>query len=245
VSVRRAILFVALLSAGCASTVRRNTPLEAASATIESTGFGRTTSSTVTTGFVESSVTVTRVGQAASVVEGPRGDQIWRLSEDGLTLQHCRLLDEQPTDCQVVPLTSPAYQPTILDPVNLGAAGYFAQDKDWAVASGGTTAPGEVKATPRFGVWVSSVPRIVLPTLFAGNLVLGGEISFCHVHAEKGPRCVSTKQVSSEVVGVHVIRSGDRLKHVVWAQPVGSRSLARCEADDESGDVSCKTTKEL
>lgn len=241
----RTFLLFALLSAGCATTIRRNTPLEAASATIDSSGFGRTTSSAVTTGLVESAVTVTRVGHAASVVEGPRGDQLWRLSDDGLTLQHCRLIDESPTDCQVVALASPAYQPTILDPVNLGAAGYLAQTKDWVVASGGTEAPGRVRATPRFGVWVSSVPRIVLPTLFAGNLVLGGEISFCHVHAEKGPRCVTTKQVSSEVVGVLVIRSGERLKHVVWAQPVQSRALVRCEADDESGEVSCKTTKEL
>ena len=235
---------VAVLT-GCASTTRVNTPLEAAAATTERSGFGRTTSMMVTTGAAERVEVITRVGQAASVEEGPRGDRVWRLSDDGLALQYCQLLDEKPTDCTIVPLANAAYQPTILDPVNLGAAGWLASNRDWVFSSGGTTTPGSIRATPRFGIWVSSTPRIVVPTFFGGALVLGGEVSFCHVHAEKGPRCLATKQISSEVLGVHVLRVGERTKHVVWAQPVGSRAVVRCEADDETGELACKKTKEL
>jgi hypothetical protein len=244
--VKRALGVVAIAAlAGCASTRRMNTPLEPASATIEDTGFGRTTSMTVTSGAAERIEVVTRVGQAASVENGPRGDRVWRLSDDGLALQYCQLLDDKPNDCTVVPLANAAYQPTILDPVNLGAAGWLAANSDWVIASGGTAAPGSLRATPRFGIWVSSTPRIVVPTFFGGALVLGGEVSFCHVHAQRGPRCITTKQVSSEVLGVHVLRVGERTKHIIWAQPVGSRAVVRCEADDETGELVCKQTKEL
>ncbi len=242
----RLVAVLGLLSlVGCASTVRTNTPLESADGTVERTGFGRTTSITQRTGAYEDVSMTTRVGQAASVVEGPRGDRVWRLSEDGLTLQHCQLLDEKPWDCDVVPLANAAFQPTIIDPKNLGASGFFAANRDFVIASGGTGKPGVMPATPRFGIWVSNVPRLVLPTLFAGNLVLGGELSFCHVHPGKGARCTSTKVISSEVVAVLVLRAEGKLKHVIWAQPTGEHTLARCEADDETGDVACKKTKEL
>ncbi len=238
------ILAAALPLAACNTTVRRNTPIEHAEATVESTGFGRTTLSNVTTGMREQVTLLTRTGHAASVVEGPRGDRVWKLTDDGLTLLHCQFLDERPTDCVVVPLPTAAYQPTLLDPTNLGGAGFLAADSQYVVTSGGTRRPGKLRATPHFGVWVSSVPRLVIPTLYGGNVVLGGAISFCHVHQEKGPRCVDTGALSSEVMGVFVLRSGDKTKHVIWSQPVGTNVLARCEADDETGEVTCKNTKE-
>jgi hypothetical protein len=244
---RSAFLLLSIPLVGCASTIHRNTPLEAAEGSMESAGFGRTTTSTQTSNFLAEEVRlVTRVGQAASVVEGPRGDRLWRLSEDGLTLQHCRLLDERPWDCDLVPLEGGAYQPTIIDPTNLGGSGFFAAGNDWAMASGGTEKPSSLPATPSFGIWVSSVPRLVVPMAFGGTIVLGGALSFCHVHADEGARCIATKVVSSEVVGTFVLRSEGKLKHVIWAQPVGEHTLARCEADDATGEVVCKkTTKEL
>ena len=84
-----------------------NRPLDAAVGTEKRMGFGHSS----TTSHHEKAVgsftfNTTRIGQAASVVEGPRGDRLWRISSDGSFLEYCQLLDDRPYDCDLVPLPS-------------------------------------------------------------------------------------------------------------------------------------------
>jgi len=247
-------------STGCTTVTQVNHPLEAADGSIARTGFGRSSTIAVAENALASSVFAsTRVGQAASVVPGARGDRLFRISPDGAFLEYCRLIDEAPRDCTIVTLPTASANPTIVEPGNLGEGSYFGATSSsygsWAFASGATRASGFLPATPHFGIWVFTSPPLTVPTLFGGLVTLGSGVAFCNVDEDDKPTCFDAKLSMSRALSVHVLRgpASDEAPsaalgkpvHVLWGQPVGKGVAVRCEADDESGSVNCVNATEV
>lgn len=234
---------------GCASTLRMTAPLEPARGLPGLTGFGRATTYLMTEdGLSQGGIVTTRVGQAATVEPGPRGDRLWRVAADGSQLEYCQLLDDHPYDCTPV-LPLPAYEPAIVEPTNLGWANVVTSYSDgrttWVSSSGSTSRAGFMPATPRFGVWVANTALRALPIFDGGVIRLGSALGFCHVLPEKGPSCQLAEHEVSGIVAVRVLRRAGRFVHVAWAQVLGTEDLMRCEADDEDGQVKCQLAKEV
>jgi len=253
---------MALSVGGCGSFHQVNRPLEAAKGTVEQTGFARsTTTSLYERGVTGFALTTTRTGQAASVVEGPRGDRLWRISSDGGFLEFCQLLDERPYDCSIVPLPIAASNPTLVDPGNLGRGSYFSASSEdsWSLV-GGTSPTRSLPTTPRFGVWVLTNPMASFVTL-AGIFPIGSGLLFCRLDDAGRPGCSDTKTTIARALSLHVLGGShakvleappsseapaavtephrQKLVHVLWGQPVGEGVAIRCEADEETAAVKC------
>lgn len=252
---------VASLVCACASAHQHNRPLEGAVGTIERTGFARSSTTSQTGGIANVVSETTRTGQAASVVEGPRGDRLWRISSDGLFLEYCQLLDDRPYDCSLVPFPVPVWHPALVDPRNLGRGTTVTQSPDTLqVAGTATELSGTLPTTPRFGVWVLTNPTL-------GSAALGGQfgapiagVLFCYLDDQGRPKCVGSPATIMRALSVHVLARSDvegdiaatnasgtaqqRFTHVLWGQPAGGGVAARCEADELVGTVKCQNATE-
>lgn len=194
---------------GCATSHQWNVPVEAATGSIDETGFGRsTTVSSFASTLGGSLLTSTRVGQAASVVDGERGDRLWRISSDGVFLEYCRLLDDRPRDCSVVTLPFAAPSPTLIEPRNLGGGTYYAETSNVSgsssASSGWTVKGGTLPTTPGFGVWVTASPPLSVATL-NGVIRVGAALAFCYLDESEHPRCIPANVAIAGALSVHVL----------------------------------------
>lgn len=194
------------LSWGCASSSQYNRPLDAAVGDSERTGFARSaTTWSYQSSVYSSAATTTSTTQAASVVEGPRGDRLWRISSDGTFLEFCQLLDERPYDCEMVPLPI-AGAPTLIEPGHLGAGTMVSQDSKgnvWFLSGELGRRTATLPTTPRFGVWVLNSPHMTGVSLL-GAFRLGAALAFCSLDEAGKPRCADAKTSISRAFSVHV-----------------------------------------
>jgi hypothetical protein len=263
------------LSWGCASSTQYNRPLDAAVGDLARTGFARSaTTWSYQSSVYASAATTTSTTQAASVVEGPRGDRLWRISNDGTFLEFCQLLDERPYDCEMVPLPI-AGAPTLIEPGHLGAGTLVSQDSKgnvWFLSGELGRRTVTLPTTPRFGVWVLNRPHMTGVSLL-GAFRLGAALAFCSLDEAGRPRCTDAKTSISRAFSVHVTGLASpppvpapapveptepaqpeapaptpalpsKIGHVLWGQPVDEGVALRCEADEVSATVKCVKAQE-
>lgn len=198
------------LSLGCGSSAQYNRPLDAAVGSLERTGFARSATTWIYQSNVHASAaTTTSTTQAASVVEGPRGDRLWRISSDGTFLEFCQLLDERPYDCEIVPLPAGG-TPTLIEPGHLGAGVMVSQNSTgnvWFLSGELGRRTVTLPTTPRFGVWVLNSPHFTGVSLL-GAFRLGAALAFCSLDHQGKPRCTDAKASINRAFSVHVMGFG-------------------------------------